>query len=76
MIKFEYHTQDLELETPNNSVILEWEGEEEDIIDVVNKFKYFLLAKSYPNSLVNRLQYLTDSQLAKLKLLNEELDED
>ena len=74
MIKFEYHTQDLELETPNNSVILEWEGEEENIVDMIEKFKYFLLAKSYSSVLVNRLQYLTDSQMAKLKLLNEELD--
>ena len=76
MTKFEYNTYDMDIEdTPNNSVILEWDGEEEDIMDIIEKFKYFLLAKSYPSCLVNKLQYLSDNQMAKLKLLNEELDD-
>lgn len=76
MIKFECNTHDMDIaDNPHSSIILEWEGEEEDIIDIVQKFKYFLLAKSYSASLVNKLQYLTDNQMAKLKLLNEEIDE-
>lgn len=76
MTKFEYNTYDMDLgNASHNSVILEWEGEEEDIMDIVDKFKYFLLAKSYPTSLVNKLQYLTDNQMAKLKLLNEDIEE-
>lgn len=74
MTKFEYNTYDIE-DMPNDSVVLEWEGEEEDIYEIIEKFKYFLLAKSYSSSLVNKLQYLSDNQMAKLKLLNEELDD-
>lgn len=74
MTKFEYNTYDIE-DMPNDSVVLEWEGEEEDIYEIIEKFKYFLLAKSYSSSLVNKLQYLSDNQMAKLKLLDEELDD-
>lgn len=75
MLKFEYNTYDCDMEDiPNNSVILEWEDEEENIYDIIEKFKYFLLAKSYSPELVNRLQYLSNEQLAKLKLLGEDCE--
>lgn len=75
MIRFEYNTDDVDTgDFPRNRVILEWDGEEEDIDDMVQKFKYFLLAVSYPSSLVNKLQYLTDNQMAKLKLLDEDIE--
>lgn len=76
MTKFEYNTYDMDSgDVPHNNVILEWEGEEENIMDIVQKFKYFLLAKSYLASLVDKLQYLTDNQMAKLKLLDEDIEE-
>lgn len=77
MIRFEYNTHDMDMDVDSldNSVKLEWSGEEEDIEDIIKKFKYFLLAKSYPPFLVNRCQYLTNNQMAKLKLLNEDIEE-
>lgn len=72
MLKFYYKS---EFEEENYIVDLEWEGEEPDIYDIIQKFKYFLLAKSYPSKMVNRIQYLEDDQLAKLHLLGEKIDE-
>lgn len=73
MIKFYFKS---EYEEENYTVDLEWENEEDDIYDIIQKFKYFLAAKSYPMQMVNRIQYLQDDQLAKLHLLGEKFDED
>jgi len=76
MIRFEYNTDDVDTgDYPHNRVSLEWDGEEEDIDDMIQKFKYFLLGISYPVSLVNKVQYLTDNQMAKLRLLDEDISE-
>ena len=58
------------------SVDLEWEAEEEHIYEILDRFKTFLLAKTYSHQLVRRVVYLTDDQLAKLNLLDEELEDD
>lgn len=72
MLRFEYDTNDIELDQGDNyKVEMEWEGDEGDIQEIVDRFRYFLLALSYPNSLVDRIYYLNDSQIAKLKLLDE-----
>lgn len=69
MLRFESNTYDFdENDFPDHRVLLEWELEEENIQDIVEKFKYFLLAKSYSPELVKKLQYLSDSQYAKLLL--------
>ena len=73
MLKFEYDTSDIEY-GENNKVIMEWEGEDGDIHEILERFKYFLLGMSYPDSLVNKIVYLDDSQAAKLKLLDEDYE--
>ena len=72
MLRFESTTPEHEAkEFGKDHVLLEWEEDEENIWDILSRFKYFLLAKSYSPDLVNRIQYLTDDQYAKMKLLDE-----
>lgn len=69
MLRFEFNTYDYEdFEFDHQEIKLEWQHEEENIYEILERFKYFLLAKSYSPELVERIQYLEDSQFAKFKL--------
>lgn len=73
MIRFEYDTSDTSTpDFPSNRVLLEWEGEEENIDDMLTKFKYFLAGMSYPENTINKIRFLSNEQLAKLRLLGDE----
>ena len=63
--------QRFESEENDVHILHEYDTEEDDISDVLERFKYFLLAKSYPSSMVERIVYLSEDQYAKSKLLEE-----
>lgn len=48
----------------------EYNGEEEDIYDILEKFKYFLFAKGYLPDMIDKVVYLSDDQAAKLNLVD------
>lgn len=73
MLKFIYSIKDIV--DDGRSIELTWDGEEENIWDIVEKFKCFLLAKTYSPSLVNRVVYLSNDQLAKLHLAGDAPDD-
>lgn len=54
-----------------NIIITEYNEEEENIYEIIERFKYFLLAKSYLPEMVERIMYMDDAQYAKLKLIDE-----
>lgn len=72
MLKFEYTTDD---GFGKDHVLLEWEDEEENIWDILDRFKTFLLAKTYHNDLVDRIRFLEYDELAKLELLKDNSNE-
>lgn len=74
MLRFQYDTYDIE-DRGRDKAILEWSGDDGDMYQMVERFRYFLLAMSFPPSLVNRVVYLDDSQAAKLKLSGEDYEE-
>jgi len=45
--------------------------EESDIYEILQRFKYFLMAKSYSPDMVAKIQYLSDDQYARLNLTGE-----
>lgn len=51
-------------------ILHEYDTEEEDIYEMLDRFKYFLMAKSYNHEMVERIMYLDDAEFAKLKLLD------
>lgn len=52
-------------------VEMTWKEEEQDIWEMLERLKTFLRAITYGESLVGRIQYLSDDQMAKLHLLGE-----
>lgn len=74
MVRLQYDTYDTG-DDRRDKVLLEWGGEDGDIYQMVERFRYFLLAMSFPPSLVNRVVYLDNSQAAKLKLSGEDYEE-
>lgn len=73
MTRFEYTFTDEDDST--DRVLLEWDSEPENLYKEIQRFKCFLLAKSYTKNQVDRLQYLDDSELAILHLNGNSLDE-
>ncbi len=52
-------------------ILFEWNEEENDIYEILQRFKYFLMAKSYSPDMVAKIQYLSDDQYARLNLTGE-----
>lgn len=73
MLKFE-HTY-LDEDDKKSTVNMTWDSEEIDICEIVERFQKFLLAITYSVSLVERVIYLTDDQVAKLGLLGDNIND-
>lgn len=72
MLKFEYMTDDdYTSQSGKDHILMEWEREEEDIWDILDRFKCFLLAKTYSPELVERIRFLEYDELAKIELMKE-----